>query len=112
MVVGTLLLITGVPLLTANVNGSPVPAFKVQLCFVEFLSSKNKFPIVRAPSSVTLTLPVNTSVLKLAVALTPAATTLFVQLAAAGHDPPAMLVQVDVVAGVRSRSCKALIWTL
>src|SRR6267154_1268199 len=112
MVVETLLLMTGTPLLTASVSGSPVPVLNVQPCLAAFRSSKNRFPIVRAPSGVAVALAVNVSVLKPALAPKPLAATRFDQLTMAGHDPPAVLVQIDDAAGMRSRRWRALIWTL
>ncbi len=77
MVVETMLLIVGAPLLTARVSGSPVPVLKVQPCLMELWSSNKRFPIVRAPSRVTAVLAVKDSALKPAVAPTPLAATLF-----------------------------------
>src|SRR5882757_1241325 len=88
MLVETLLLMTGAPLLVASVSGSPVPGLNVQPCLVTFRSSNNRFPIVRAPSRVTVALAVNVNVLKQAAAPTPLAATLFDQLAVASHEPP------------------------
>ena len=65
MVVKTLLLMTGVPLLTASVKGSPVPVLKVQLCLVAFWSSKSKISNRPCPPSrVTVALAGNDRTLK------------------------------------------------
>ena len=42
----------------------------------------------------------------------PLAAMLFDQLTVAGHEPPAVLVQMDDAGGLRSRSWRALIWAL
>ena len=93
MVAGVLLLMTGVPLLTASMSEPALPALRVQAYLLALASSKSSLPIVIAPSRVTVVLAVIVRVLKSAVLPDPAATTLFDQLAAfVIQEPPAKFV--------------------
>src|SRR5690242_19969988 len=92
-----LTVIVGEPAETLNVNGSPEPVFKTQ--FVSGVASpKTRFPIVRAPSRVTVLRFVMFSVLKSAVLSAPLAITPLFQFTAVLQLPPALpltrLVQV------------------
>ncbi len=96
VVVALLTVIVGA--VPASVSGPADPVLRNQLCFVALRSSKLRFPMVRALSSVTVASVVRCSVLKLAVLPEPFAIVPPLQLAAFAQPPPARLVHTPLTA--------------
>ena len=96
MVAATLLLMTGLPLLTASVSGPLLPVFSVHAYLLTLWSSNRRWPTVFEPSRVTVVSAARDSVLKSAVLSAPVALMLFNQLAPFVQEPPANCVHTAV----------------
>ena len=98
VVCAALTVIVGEPDATSRVSGPPLPGFTIQFVTGAVTSLNCRFPIVWAPSSVTVVFAARFRVLKNAVLFAPPATVPPDQLAVAGQLPPARLVQVPLAA--------------
>lgn len=92
----------GFPLATFNVRGPALPVLSAHV-WLGVVSAKLRWPMVRAPSRVTVELFVRSRVAKLAVVSAALATMLPCQLDETGQLPPAAFAHVGVAKTVRLR---------